>query len=329
MVRAEAGQDEGAPLSRMNEVREFLVAEGGERLDKHLVGLLALSRSQVQRLIRQGRVTVEGGVAKASYLLSPGERIRVQLPPPEEPEPLAQEIPLEIVYEDQDLAVVNKPAGMVVHPSYGHKKGTLVNALLARYPSLSQLPGSRPGIVHRLDKDTSGLMVVAKNLAARRNLQKQFKRGEVKKVYLALVEGHVKPAQGVIEAPIGRDLRRRKRMAVLRGGREAVTEYRVRSHLDGYTLVEAIPRTGRTHQVRVHLAFLGHPVVDDPVYGFRKKRLELGRQFLHSHILGFKAPSGQYLEFEAPLPEELERVLEDLRGGREARCGSSICAATL
>ncbi len=318
-MRGEAGHDEGAPLSRTNEVREFLVAERGERVDKYLASPLDLSRSQVQRLIRQRRVTVDGAVAKASYLLSPGERIRVQLPPPEEPEPLAQELPLDIVYEDQDLAVVNKPAGMVVHPSYGHKKDTLVNALLARYPSLSQLPGTRPGIVHRLDKDTSGLMVVAKNEAARRNLQKQFKRGGVKKVYLALVEGHLKPAQGVIEAPIGRDLRRRKRMAVLHGGREAVTEYRVRNYLDGYTLVEAMPRTGRTHQVRVHLAFLGHPVVGDPVYGFRKKRLELERQFLHSHILGFKAPSGSYLEFEAPLPEELERVLEGLRGGREAK----------
>ncbi len=312
MVRAEAGRDEGAPLSRTGEVKEFLVVEGGERLDKYLVDLVDLSRSQVQRLIRQGRVTVEGEVAKASYLLSSGERIRVQLPPLEEPGPLAQELPLDIVYEDQDLAVVNKPAGMVVHPSYGHKKGTLVNALLARYPSLSQLPGSRPGIVHRLDRDTSGLMVVAKNEPARRKLQKQFKRGGVKKVYLALVEGNLKPAQGVIEAPIGRDLRRRKRMAVLRGGREAATEYRVRNYLDGYTLVEAMPRTGRTHQVRVHLAFLGHPVVGDPVYGFRKKRLELRRQFLHSHILGFRAPSGQWLEFEAPLPEELERVLEAL-----------------
>lgn len=312
MVGAEAGRDEGAPLSRTSEIKEFLVAEEGERLDKYLVGLVDLSRSQVQRLIRQGRVTVEGEVAKASYLLSSGERVRVQLPSPEEPGPLAQELPLDIVYEDQDLAVVNKPAGMVVHPSYGHKKGTLVNALLARYPSLAQLPGSRPGIVHRLDRDTSGLMVVAKNEPARRNLQKQFKRGGVKKVYLALVEGHLKPGQGVIEAPIGRDLRRRKRMAVLRGGREAVTEYRVRDHLDGYTLVEVMPRTGRTHQVRVHLAFLGHPVVGDPVYGFRKKRLELRRQFLHSHILGFRAPSGQWLEFEAPLPEELERVLEAL-----------------
>ncbi len=313
MVRTEAGHDEGAPLSRTNEIREFLVAEGGERVDKYLAGPLDLSRSQVQRLIRQGRVTVERVAVKASYLLSPGERIRVQLPPPEEPAPLAQELPLDIVYEDQDLAVVNKPAGMVVHPSYGHKKGTLVNALLACYPSLSQLPGSRPGIVHRLDKDTSGLMVVAKNEPARRNLQKQFKRGEVKKVYLALVERHLKPAQGIIEAPIGRDPRRRKRMAVLHGGREAVTEYRVRNYLDGYTLVEVMPRTGRTHQVRVHLAFLGHPVVGDLVYGFRKKRLELGRQFLHSHILGFRAPNGQYREFEAPLPEELERVLEGLR----------------
>jgi len=313
MVRGKAGHDEGAPPSHTDEVREFLVAEGGERLDKYLAGPLALSRSQVQHLIRQGRVTVEGKVAKASYLLFPGERIRIQLPPPEEPALLAQELPLDIVYEDQDLAVVNKPAGMVVHPSYGHKKGTLVNALLARYPSLSQLPSPRPGIVHRLDKNTSGLMVVAKNEPARRRLQKQFKRGEVKKVYLALVEGQLKPAQGMIEAPIGRDPRRRKRMAVLPGGREAVTEYRVRRYLDGYTLVEAMPRTGRTHQVRLHLAFLGHPVVGDPVYGFRKKRLELERQFLHSHVLGFRAPSGRYLEFEAPLPEELERVLEGLR----------------
>lgn len=294
----------------MEEKIVLRVEGGGERLDRYLARSLALSRSQIQRLIKEGRVAVQGA-AKPSYLVSEGEVILISLPPPQEAVPVAQELPLKIVYEDEDLVVIDKPAGLVVHPSSGHREGTLVNALLARYPNLQEWGGPRPGIVHRLDKDTSGLMVAAKNERAQRCLQRQFKRGEVHKVYLALLEGKLEPSRGIIEAPLGRDPQRRKRMAVLAGGREAVTEYRVLKHLDGYTLVEAEPRTGRTHQVRVHLAFLGHPVVGDPVYGYRKQRLGLRRQFLHSHTLGFRLPgSGEYREFESPLPDELREILE-------------------
>jgi 23S rRNA pseudouridine1911/1915/1917 synthase len=213
---------------------------------------------------------------------------------------------------------------MVVHPAYGHRTGTLVNAVLAHCPDLAGVGDDlRPGIVHRLDKDTSGLIIVAKNDAARRRLQRQFKRREVHKVYLALLEGCLEPAQGVIEAPIGRDKKRRKRMAAVEGGREARTEYQVVEHFGAeggkasrpYTLVEAEPRTGRTHQVRVHFASIGYPLAGDPVYGFRKQRLSLlRRQFLHAQTLGFHLPgTDEYIELTAELPDDLRAVLEELR----------------
>jgi 23S rRNA pseudouridine1911/1915/1917 synthase len=237
------------------------------------------------------------------------------VPPSQEAGLVAEHMPLRIVYEDEELVVVDKPPGLVVHPAPGHERGTLVNALLARYPDLPMDEEGRPGIVHRLDKDTSGLIVVARSEEVRRGLQAQFKAGEVLKVYLALVEGNVEPRNGIIDAAIGRDAKNRKRMAVVqRGGRPAVTEYRVLEHLDGHSLLELRPRTGRTHQVRVHLAFIGHPVVGDSVYGRRKQRLEVGRQFLHAHRLGFQHPaSGRRLELVSDLPADLEQILERLR----------------
>ena len=305
----------------------LLAAEGGQRVDKYIVRETPdLSRSVVQRLIKEGRVTVGGEPTKPSYQVEAGDEIVVRVPPPEPMEVVKPEaIPLDIVYEDDDIIVVNKPAGMVVHPAYGHRTGTLVNAILARCPDLAGAEGDlRPGIVHRLDKDTSGLIIVAKNDSARRHLQRQFKRREVRKVYVALLEGHLEPLQGVVEAPIGRDKKRRKRMAVVEGGREAHTEYRVAEYFDGrmgkvsrlYTLVEAEPKTGRTHQVRVHFASIGHPLTGDPVYGFRKQRLSgLHRQFLHAQTLGFRLPgSGEYIELTAELPDDLRAVLEELRG---------------
>lgn len=289
----------------------------GVRVDKYTAEAVPeLSRAAVQRLLDEGRILVNGSAVKASHRLSAGDTISVQIPPPVEVEIAAEAIPLDVVYEDTDILVVNKPAGMVVHPAYGHDSGTLVNAVLARCPDLAGVGGElRPGIVHRLDKDTSGLIVVAKGDAAMRNLQAQFKGREVRKVYLALAEGHVSPPTGTIDAPIGRDPRARKKMAVIqRGGRESQTEYRVLETYDEHTLVEAHPLTGRTHQIRIHLAFIGHPIVGDPVYGFRKQRVKAPRLFLHAARLAFRLPgSGEWREFQAPLPADLAPVLDKLR----------------
>ncbi len=290
---------------------------GGERLDKALAAALPdLSRSQIQRLIKDACVTVEGRVARPSTRLEPGDRVIVRLPPPQPTALVAEAIPLDIVYEDADILVVNKPAGMVVHPAHGHTSGTLVNAVLAHCPALEGVGGEqRPGIVHRLDKDTSGLIVIAKNNRAHRELQRQFKAREVSKAYLALVEGRVSTPRGIIEAPIGRDPVHRQRMAVVRNGREAITRYTVLETFPEYTLAEAEPVTGRTHQIRLHLAFIGHPVVGDRVYGRRKQRLELNRYFLHAHRLTLSLPGrGERRTFIAPLPPELEAVLAELRG---------------
>jgi len=305
---------------------ELRVSEDGQRLDKYVAQMVPdLSRSRAQKLIEEGLVKVNGGIAKPSYRVEVGDQIVVRIPPPEPLEVRPEPIPLDIVHEDEDIIVVNKPAGMVVHPAYGHRTGTLVNAVLAHCPDLAGVGDARrPGIVHRLDKNTSGLIIVAKNDLARRHLQRQFKRREVKKVYVALLEGRLEPVRGVIEAPIGRDKKRRKRMAVVKGGREAHTEYRVVEYFDStrsrsHTLVEAQPKTGRTHQVRVHFASIGHPLVGDPVYGFRKQRLSgLQRQFLHARTLGFRLPnSDEYIELTAELPDDLKVVLEELR--REGR----------
>ena len=306
------------------ERRIELQAEGaGARVDAYIaLQVPELSRSFVQKLLREGRVTVAGRVPKASYRLESGDLIVVCVPPPGPSDVSAEDIPLAVVYEDADLLVVDKPAGMVVHPAHGHRSGTLVNALLAHCPDLAGIGGElRPGIVHRLDKDTSGLLVVAKNDAAHRELQRQFKGRLVHKTYLALTEGVISAPHGVIEAPIGRDPSQRKRMAVAtRGGREARTEYCVQEYFGQHTLVEAEPVTGRTHQIRIHLAFIGHPIAGDRVYGFRRQRLPLQRQFLHAARLAFALPgSGEPIELTSPLPDDLAGVLERLRS--EARDG--------
>lgn len=289
--------------------------EAGERVDKYVAREVPrLSRSRIQQLLGEGLITVNGDPVKASYRLQPGDQIVGRIPPDEEPQLVAQDIPLTVVYEDDDLVVVDKPAGLVVHPGHGHKDRTLANALLARYPDLPVDEANRPGIVHRLDKDTSGLIIVAKSENARRVLQRQFKEGLVEKSYVALVEGKVEPRRGVVDAPVGRDERQRKRMAVVtQGGREAVTEYEVLEYLGDYTLLQIRPRTGRTHQVRVHLAFLGHPVVGDKVYGYRKQRLGLRRQFLHAQGLSFRLPSsGERVTLTSRLPQDLSGILEGL-----------------
>jgi 23S rRNA pseudouridine1911/1915/1917 synthase len=291
----------------------------GVRLDKFLAEKLSeLSRSTIQQLIREGFVLVEGALTKPGYKLKGGERISVTIPPPPPLEPEPFPIPLDVVYEDQWLIVINKPANLVVHPAPGHQADTLVNAVLAHWPELRGLGDkTRLGIVHRLDKDTSGLIVVAKDEKTKVELQKQFKERGVRKVYLALVKGELKPARGRIEAPIGRDPRHRKKMAVVAGGREAVTDYKVLEYLPGYTYVEVYPLTGRTHQIRVHFSHKGHPIAGDKVYGRGPHIPGLMRPFLHAYSLTFKHPvSGEEVTFKAPLPPELERILEGLRQGR-------------
>ena len=301
-------------------VEEILFRVQGSvgRLDRYLADQCAeLSRAKVQRLIKEGRVQVNGAPTKSSYYPAPGDLVRVQIPEPAGNRPDPEDIPLRIVFEDEHLLVIDKPAGMVVHPSPGHASGTLVNALLAHRPDVARadLDPGRPGIVHRLDRDTSGLLVVAANREVQLALQAQFKARQVSKVYLALVHGRLTPERGAIEAPIGRHPRNRKRMAiVVEGGRYARTEYRVREYVVGCTFVEAMPRTGRTHQVRVHFSSIGHPVVGDQVYGHRRPRVAVPRQFLHAWRLAFKHPvEGHTLEFTTELPADLAQALDHLR----------------
>ena len=272
-----------------------------------------LSRSHVQRLIVDGSAMLDGQPTKPSIRLEGGERVDVHLPVPAPPILQPEAIPLTVVYEDDDLLVIDKPAGLVVHPAPGHPSGTLVNALLARWRSFKGLKGDlRPGIVHRLDKDTSGLLIVARNDAAMLKLAAQIKNRRIKKEYMALVEGRLEPAAGRIEAPVGRHPTKRQHMAVVRGGREATSHYQVEHYLSEFSLVRVRPVTGRTHQIRVHLAFTGHPVAGDQLYGHRHVP-GLPRQFLHATRLGFVQPtSGEWIELESPLPADLADFLARL-----------------
>ncbi len=252
---------------------------------------------------------LNGQHASPHQILKAGDAVNVVIPPAENDAPVPQLIHLDIIYEDEDIALINKPAGMTVHPAPGHKDRTLVNALLERYPAIGKVgTAARPGIVHRLDRDTSGIIIIAKNAPAWENISRQFKMREVNKTYLALVRGRLEPEQGVIEAPLGRHPVRRKIIAVVEGGREARTAYRVQQYFKGFTLLQVVPQTGRTHQIRVHLAAIGFPVMGDPVYGINWPRLQ--RQFLHAYKLGFKLPSNnEFREFSAELPRDLEEVL--------------------
>lgn len=301
--------------------------DDGTRLDRFLVGHAAgVSRSAIQKWIADGRVTVDGAQAAASLRVSADQLVLARPPAPELTETVAEDIPLCIIYEDDYLAVIDKPAGMVVHPAAGVRSGTLVNALLYRYPELAEMVAGdaedeedsagppRPGIVHRLDKDTSGVLVVAKSADVRAALQGQFRARTVQKVYLTLVHEVPASPEGRISAPIGRDRRQRKRMAVVRDGRPALSEYRVIETYGQYALLEVAIHTGRTHQIRVHMAFIKHPVVGDAVYGRRKKgQLALPRQFLHAHRIAFMHPvTGEPVECTAPLPVDLQEVLDRL-----------------
>ena len=292
---------------------EFVVESNGERLDMFLARRgPSLTRSQVQRLVEEGCVLLNGDIPKAGHRVHPGDRVYLEMPAPRPVDLVPEPIPLMVVYQDEEIIVIDKPAGLTVHPAPGHPSGTLVNALLALCPDLKGIGGElRPGIVHRLDKDTSGLMVVAKSSQALTNMATQLKEREVRKKYLALAGGRVEPPGGVIEDPIGRDPHNRKRMAVVQGGRDARTRYEVLRYYDDCSFVEVYPETGRTHQIRVHFASMGHPLFGDALYG--KGSPLLGRQFLHAHCLGFRHPSSnEYVEFSAPLPGDLSAVLEAL-----------------
>ncbi len=291
----------------------FIADKTGVRLDKYVGEKCAeLSRTHAQKLIADGYITVNDRVAKVGLKLNIGDRVDIIIPSTA-PTPLSPEaIPLNIIYEDDDLLVVDKPAGLAVHPAPGHPSHTLVNAVLSHLPGLAETSDSlRPGIVHRLDKDASGVMLVAKNNTAQLNLIDQFKARSVVKAYLVLVKGRLTPEDGVIEAPIGRDPRNRKRMAVVTEGRDARTQYHVIRYIDDYTLLEVRTETGRTHQIRVHLSAIGYPVVGDETYGVKSPHLS--RQFIHACRLGFRLPStGEYVEFSSELPPDLEQALKDI-----------------
>ena len=293
--------------------------EAPERLDKFLVGQLQeFSRSRIQGLIANGFVDVNGSAAKKSgQTLESGFEVAVRIPPVAVTDLVAEDIPLDIIFENEDLIVVNKAAGMVVHPAAGHASGTLVNAVLGYEPDIEGIGGEeRPGVVHRLDKETSGLILLAKNERAHRWLQDQFRLRKVDKTYLALVDGKPPTPTGRVEAHIGRDPSHRKRMAIVpeSRGRAAISEYKTLENFKNHTLLEFHPLTGRTHQIRLHCAFLGCPIVGDEVYGRKKFSVDINRHFLHALrlkvvLLGELEPS----EFEAPLPDELERALAFLR----------------
>jgi 23S rRNA pseudouridine1911/1915/1917 synthase len=295
----------------------------GVRLDKYVADMVTdLSRTYARQLIEDAHILLNGHDARPSAPVHAGNLVTVRRPVSRPTDLIAEDIPLNTVYEDADIVVVDKPAGMVVHPAPGHLSGTLVNALLARYPDITVSGDLRPGIIHRLDRDTSGLLVVARNDAARHRIQAQQQARTMLKVYLAVVEGRFKEPEGVIDAPIARHLTDRTRMAILADGRAARTYWQVLEDLGDYTLIAARLETGRTHQIRVHFAHKSRPVLGDPLYGPRKPRATFGltRQFLHAHRLGFVLPAtGTWVEFESPLPPDLQAMLEKLRSVARSR----------
>lgn len=295
---------------------EVVVKVAGARLDKALADLTELSRAQANESIKAGEVLVNGKAVKAKYAVKEGDVISYQVPEEEVLEYVAEDIPLDIVYEDEDVAVVNKPQGMVVHPSAGHSTGTLVNALMYHIKDLSSINGVvRPGIVHRIDKDTSGLLMIAKNDKAHNALASELKDQKSLRKYLAIVHGNLPNDRGIIEAPIGRSDKDRKKQAVTAKGKPALTRFHVLERFGDYTLVELTLETGRTHQIRVHMAYIGHPVAGDPAYGPRKT-LKGNGQFLHAQTLGFTHPrTGELVQFTAEAPAIFQETLEQLRHG--------------
>jgi 23S rRNA pseudouridine1911/1915/1917 synthase len=303
---------------------EIIVDEDdNERLDVYIAQELdEVSRSYIQKLIKDGLVKVNGEVVKPKYSVSQGDLINIRLPKPKRLEVNPENIPIEIVYEDSDIAVVNKPQGMVVHPAPGNFSGTLVNALLYHLDCLSSINGIiRPGIVHRIDKDTSGLLMIAKNDMAHIKLSEQLKEHSITRVYYTLVLGNIKEDKGTINAPIGRHPVDRKRMAVTeKNSKDAITHYEVLERFINYTLLKVRLETGRTHQIRVHMSYINHPVIGDPIYGSKKQEFNLKGQLLHAKTIGFIHPrTEEYMEFDSELPEHFTRVLDILRNKKSTR----------
>ena len=293
----------------------------GDRLDRFVATQLpSYSRSHVQHLIDTGYITVDGSSRKSKFKVTPGEVVRVNVPEPVSTALEPEAIPLDVIYEDADVLVIDKPVGMVVHPAPGHRTGTLVNAVLHHVPGIAVGGVGRPGIVHRLDKDTSGLMVIAKSDAGHQTLVAQWNDRAVLKAYLAVVQGLVEPDDATIDAPIARDPVHRQKMAVIRGGREAVTHFTVSERFSDSSLLDVIIDTGRTHQIRVHLAFIGHPVVGDKTYGSAggSSAFDAPRQMLHAARLSFTLPDGKRASFTAPPPADFEAVLNRLRATSDA-----------
>ncbi|MCG1012092.1 RluA family pseudouridine synthase [Tepidanaerobacter sp. GT38] len=302
----------------MSHKHEITIAkeDARKRLDVFLAENLQESRSFLQKGILEGWVKVNGAVVKPNYKLKEKDHVSVDVPPPPEPSITPENIPLDIIYEDKDILVVNKPRGMVVYPAPGNYSGTLINAVLSHTKDLSARSGlMRPGIVHRLDKDTSGAIVLAKTDNAHMSLSRQFKNRQVTKVYYTLVWGNVKEDKATINAPIGRhDVKRTKMQVASKSSREAVTHFKVIERFNDFTFLEVTIETGRTHQIRVHMQFIGHPVVADPVYSRKKPPFNIKGQALHAYKLGFCHPStGKYMEFTAPIPDDMNSILEILR----------------
>jgi 23S rRNA pseudouridine1911/1915/1917 synthase len=315
----QSSPNQDAPFEESETEERITLQPGGERtgdrLDVYLASALPdYSRVYVQQLIADGHVLVEGVPRKRTFKVTAGQSIEIDIPETEVHDIQPQDIPLDVVYEDQDIAVIDKPAGMVVHPAAGHADGTLVNGLLFRYPEVSINGTNRPGIVHRLDKDTSGLIVIARTPAGQKLLLEQWADGSVQKGYKALVHGIVEPNEATIDAPVGRDPADRQRMAVIALGKPAVTHFTVEERLDATTYLDVEIETGRTHQIRVHLTFIGHPVVADQLYARGSlPTLGLDRQFLHAWRLGLRLSDGSRREFESSLPDELRSTLGELR----------------
>jgi len=296
----------------------FIVNEkdSGVRIDKYLAEVFVdKSRSFIQGLIEKDSIKVNNKTPKSNYKLRSLDEIEVTFNEPEVLKVEAEEIPINTLYEDKDIVVVNKTQGMVVHPAPGNYNGTLVNALLFHCKDLSSINGIiRPGIVHRIDKDTSGVLVVAKNDEAHNKLSEQLKDHSMKREYYALVEGRLKNDKGIIDKPLARNKKDRLKMGIVEGGKRAVTHYEVLERFNGYTLIKCILETGRTHQIRVHMASIGFPLVGDPLYGFKKQRFKLKGQMLHAKTLGFVHPSkNEYMEFTTELPEYFQEIIEKLR----------------
>ena len=297
-------------------MKELVVEGQTQRLDKYIAEKEELSRMMIQKLIEEGNILVNDETTKPSYQVRNGDRIIIQIPEVKQTNLKEQEIPLDIIYEDNDIVVVNKAKGMVVHPAVGNPDGTLVNAIMAHCKeNLSGIGGElRPGIVHRLDKDTSGLLIIAKNDKAHLAMSEQIQNRQMKKTYLALVRGVIAENEATIKMPIGRSTKDRKKMAVVKNGKEAITHFKVLDRFSKYTYIEVKIETGRTHQIRVHMAEIGHPVIGDLVYSNGKNEFGVEGQMLHAKSLDFKHPiTEKQMHLEAPLPEYFEKILEDLK----------------